>query len=120
MSLTVQIIAYLFGALLMFAGIMHLIKPQIFKHFIPAIFPKKTVNYIIGIIEFALGLGLFIHQTQKESALGVFGLMLFFLPIHIWDATKARPAIGSKKMAYFRIPLQFVLLYFAYLIYIES
>ncbi len=120
MSLTVTIISYFFGALLVFAGVMHVAKPQIFKHFIPAFLPKKAVNYVVGFIEFSLGLGLFFSQTQKPVALGVLLLMLVFLPIHIWDATKTRPAIGSKKIAYVRIPLQFVLMYFAYLIYIQS
>ena len=119
MSLTVTIISYSFGALLVFAGVMHVLKPQIFKHFIPAFLPKKAVNYIVGLIEFCLGLGLFFSQTQKPVALGVLLLMFLFLPIHIWDATKTRPAIGSKKIAYIRIPLQFVLMYFAYLIYIQ-
>jgi hypothetical protein len=46
--------------------------------------------------------------------------MLIFLPVHIWDATKVRPAIGSKKIALIRIPLQFLLLYCAYIIYENS
>jgi hypothetical protein len=41
----------------------------------------------------------------KNAAVGIFLLMLIFLPIHIWDATKVKPAIGSKKIAFVRIPL---------------
>lgn len=120
MPLTVQIITVIFGALLLFAGVMHVIKPNIFKHFIPDSLPKKAVNYIAGIIEFLLGLGLFFDQTKAKAAIGIFILMLLFLPIHIWDVTKKRPAIGSKTIAIIRIPLQFLLLYFAYLIYTHS
>lgn len=109
-----------FSILLMFAGIMHLIKPKFFKYFIPDYLPKKLVNYVVGLIEFGLGLSLFFSSTVKEAALGILLLMIVFLPIHIWDATKIRPAIGKKWVAYIRIPLQFLLMYFAYLIYQNS
>ena len=120
MELFILILKIFFGVLFCFAGIMHVIKPNIFKHFIPDFLPKKTVNYIAGIIEFALGLGLFFLSTVKSAALGIFILMLLFLPIHIWDLTKERPAIGSKKIAIIRIPLKFLLMYLSYLIYLNS
>ena len=110
----------IFGVFFSYAGIMHLIKPEFFKHFIPNFLPKRAVNSIFGIIEIALGMGLFFNQTVKEAAMGIFVLMWFFLPIHIWDLTKERPAIGSKKLAIIRIPFQFVLLYLSYLIYTYS
>ncbi|WP_341220936.1 DoxX family protein [Polaribacter atrinae] len=109
-----------FGVFFCFAGIMHVIKPNIFKHFIPDFLPKKLVNYLAGIIEFILGLGLFFPSTVKNAAIGIFILMILFLPIHIWDLTKERPAIGSKKIAIIRIPLQFLLMYLSYLIYLKS
>lgn len=104
----------------MFAGSMHIIKPKVFKHFTPPFLPLKVTNFLAGIIEFCLGLGLFFSQTVKQAALGIFILMLVFLPIHIWDLTKERPAIGSKKIAIIRIPLQFLLMYLSYLIYTNS
>tara|TARA_R110002073_G_scaffold89852_8_gene212584 strand:- start:15326 stop:15655 length:330 start_codon:yes stop_codon:yes gene_type:complete len=104
----------------MFAGVMHIIKPNVFKHFIPNSLPKKAVNYIVGVIEFGLGVGLLFQETRENAAIGIFILMILFLPIHIWDVTKERPAIGSKKTAIIRIPLQFVLMYCAYLIYNDS
>lgn len=109
-----------FVVLFMFAGIMHILKPKVFKYFIPDYLPKRLVNYIAGGIEFFLGLGLIFSATVKIAALGIFFLMIIFLPIHIWDATKIRPAIGKKWIAYLRIPLQFVLMYIAYLIYTNS
>ena len=104
----------------MYAGGMHFVKPKFFKYFIPDFLPKLTVNYGVGLIEILLGSGLFFSRTVKEAAIGIFVLMLIFLPIHIWDATKKRPAIGSKKMAFIRIPLQFLLMYLSYLIYTNS
>ena len=89
-------------------------------NFIPDFLPKLAINYIFGLLEFLLGLGVFFDTTIKNAAIGIFILLLIFLPIHIWDATKVRPAIGSKKIAFIRIPLQFVLMYCTYIIYINS
>ncbi|WP_299670193.1 MauE/DoxX family redox-associated membrane protein [uncultured Polaribacter sp.] len=120
METAVLILRITFGILFCFAGIMHLIKPKFFKNFIPDFLPKKIVNYIFGAIEFIVGFGLFFPETVKNAAMGILILMLLFLPIHIWDATKVRPAIGSKKIAYIRIPLQFLLMYCAYIMYKNS
>lgn len=99
---------------------MHFIRPNFFKHFIPEFFSKKLVNYIVGFIEFSLGFGIFFSETVKNASLGIFILLILLLPIHIWDLTKTRPAIGSKKLAIIRIPFQFLLMYGAYLIYSNS
>jgi uncharacterized membrane protein len=117
---TVLLLRILFGILFCFAGIMHIIKPTFFKNFIPNFLPKLAVNYIFGALEFMVGFGLFFTETVRNAAVGIFVLMLIFLPIHIWDATKAKPAIGSKKIAFVRIPLQFLLMYCAYIVYINS
>ena len=107
----------IFGIFFAFAGIMHFIKPKIFNRFIPNFLPKLVVNYIAGLLEFTIGIGLLISQTNKQAALAMFILMWIFLPIHIWDVFREKPAIGSKKIAIIRVPLQFLLLYIAYLIY---
>jgi uncharacterized membrane protein len=120
METKILISRILFGILFCFAGIMHIIRPKFFKNFIPNFLPKLTINYIFGVLEFMAGLGLFFTETLENAAAGIFILLLLFLPIHIWDATKAKPAIGSKKIAFIRIPLQFLLLYCAYNIYINS
>jgi uncharacterized membrane protein len=96
---------------------MHVIKPKLFRKFIPKFLPKLAVNYIFGGLEFLLGMGLFFTETVKNAAIGIFLLLFLFLPIHIWDANKSRPAIGSKTVAFIRIPLQFLLMYAAYIIY---
>lgn len=114
------ILKIFFGAFFMFAGIMHIVKPKFFKHFIPNRLPKKLVNYVFGVIEFVLGIGLFFESTVSKAAAGIIILMILFLPIHIWDATKERPAIGPKWLAFVRIPFQFVIMYAAYLIYLNS
>jgi uncharacterized membrane protein len=120
MDLFITIVKFVFAGFFSFAGIMHIIKPKLFKHFIPKPLPKNLVNYVAGVIEVGLGVGLLFPQFIKESAMGILILLVLFLPIHIWDVTRERPAIGSKKLAIIRIPLQFLLMYLAYLIYLQQ
>ncbi|MEX0812782.1 MAG: hypothetical protein WD048_11250 [Chitinophagales bacterium] len=90
------------------AGIGHFINPEMYNPFIPDFLPKLAVNYITGIVEIALGIGLLIPAFQKMAAFGIFLLMCAFLPLHIIDVFIENPAIGSKTMAYIRLPIQFV------------
>ena len=98
MEIVVSFLKIIYGGFFCFAGIMHIIKSNFFKHFIPDFLPKKLVNYIVGILEFSVGVGLFFLETVKPASLGIIILLIIFLPIHIWDVTKKRPAIGSKKL----------------------
>ncbi|MEE3999679.1 MauE/DoxX family redox-associated membrane protein [Tenacibaculum sp. FZY0031] len=117
MDTLIIVLRIIFGLFFAFAGIMHFIKPKIFNRFIPNFLPKLAINYIAGLLELVIGIGLLINQTSKQAALAMLVLMLIFLPIHIWDVFREKPAIGSKKIAIIRVPLQFLLLYIAYLIY---
>ena len=117
MQLFATIIKFVFVVFFAYAGIMHFVKPKFFNPFIPKPFPKKMSNYLIGIIEFGLGIGLLFSKYVEISAVGIFILLLLLLPIHIWDLTRKKPAIGSKKLAIIRISMQFLLMYFAYLIF---
>lgn len=119
MNIFLLILRILFGIFFAFAGIMHFVKPKIFNRLIPSFLPKLAVNYIAGFFELVIGIGLLINKTNKQAALAMFVLMVVFLPIHIWDVFREKPAIGSKKIAIIRIPLQFLLLYIAYLIYTQ-
>lgn len=120
MDILVISLRIIFGLFLIYAGVMHIIKPRFFNGFIPKPLPKLTVNYVAGLLEFLVGIGLLFNATTKNAAIGFFILMLIFLPLHVWDLFKKKPAIGSKKLAIIRLPLQFLLLYFAYLIYSNS
>ena len=120
MEITVSILKIIYAGFFCFAGIMHVIKPNFFKHFIPNFLPKKLVNYAVGIVEFTLGFGLFFSETNKIASLGILLLLLLLLHIHIWDVTKKAPAIGSKKIAIIRIPLQFLLMYGIYIVFLNA
>ena len=98
------------------AGLMHFIKPAPYLTFIPKFLPQPLlIVYVSGIIEILLGLGLlFSKSIARKAALGIFILMLVFLPLHTWDVFRSDPAIGSHTLAYIRFPIQLVLLYLSY------
>ena len=70
------ILKIIFAIFFIYAGIIHFIKPSFFKHFIPNGLPKLTINYIVGIIEFSLGIGLFFPQAVSYTAFGILILIV--------------------------------------------
>jgi uncharacterized membrane protein len=101
------IFALLLGIFMIGNGSYHFSKPETYFPFIPGFLPKLTVNYVSGIIEILLGIGVFIPQTRAYATLGILLMMIAFLPIHIVDACKENPAIGTRIVAIQRLGLQF-------------
>ena len=105
-----------FGVLMTLAGLMHFIKPEMYFPFIPNFLPKYALVYISGFIEFALGIMLFFKPTNKIAILGIFLLMIAFLPLHFLDIFQSKPAIGSHLLAIIRFPIQLLLIWMAWVI----
>jgi len=97
-------------------GITHFITPEMYFPFIPEAFPIAMIIYTSGVLEVAIGVGVFIKRFSAYSVKAILILMVLLLPLHIIDVFKENPAIGSKLLAYIRLPLQFVLIYWAYFI----
>ncbi len=106
----------LFGVVMIGGGINHFLKPAVYFPFIPDFLPKAPTNYAAGILELALGIGVFIPQFRYRAAQGIFLSMCIFLPLHIWDVFRDHPAIGNHTLALIRVPVQFVLIYWAWFI----
>lgn len=102
---------------MIYGGFNHFYKPSFYNPLIPDILPKLTVSYVFGCIEILLGIGLYINGYQSKAAYGIFILMIFFLPIHIWDAFRETPAMGSKMAAYIRIVVQFLFIAWGWFLY---
>lgn len=102
------------GALMILGGIAHYLIPELYALFIPDALPMRLVNYLVGIVELALGIGVFIKRFRSTAAMGIFILMIAFLPLHVVDVFRDEPAIGNKALAYVRLPLQFVLIGWAW------
>ena len=98
-------------------GMAHLLEPELYAPFIPDALPLRLVNYLTGAIELVLGVGIFTTRYRAMASLGIFILMIAFLPLHAGDAFRDDPAIGSKLLAYVRLPIQFVLIGWAWFLH---
>lgn len=105
-----QISAVLFALFMIYGGVNHFLHPEFYDAFIPDFLPKLAVNYVSGLIEVLLGVGLFLPAFKQRAAWGLFFLMIAFLPLHIWDLFRENPAIGSQTAAIIRVPIQFLLI----------
>lgn len=109
------VVRVLLALLMIFAGVQHFLKPDFYAPFVPSFLPFNTaIVYASGALEILLGLMLVIPKYSKQGALGIFILMLIFLPIHVWDVFSSTPAIGSPKAALIRLPVQFLFIALAW------
>ena len=112
------VLRVMFGLFMIYAGVQHLVKPDFYNAFVPSFMPfPKAIIYASGILEMLLGIMLFIPKYAKLGALGLLLLMLFFLPIHIWDIFSDTPAIGSHTAALIRLPVQLLFIAIAWKIW---
>jgi uncharacterized membrane protein len=105
---------YLQGGLYILAGVMHFINPRMYIKIIPPYLPNpKLLNAIAGIFEIIFGLGLLFEPTRSVAAIGIIILLIAVFPANIYMYQKG--AKGIPKWALFlRLPLQFVLIAWAY------
>lgn len=115
MKLAKRILGILFALFMLFSGVNHFITPEMYFPLIPDFLPKTIVNLLAGVVEIVLGIGVFIPATRKKALLGICLLMIMFLPVHIMDAFKENPAIGSQNVALIRIGVQFIFIYLPWL-----
>lgn len=112
-----KVFGYILAVIIMLGGVSHFLTPEMFFPFIPEFLPAEFVNYASGLVEILVGLCYFIPSFRKFSALSMLILMIAFLPLHVIDVFVENPAIGSKTVAYFRLPIQFLLIYLAFKVF---
>lgn len=107
---------YLFGILLVAAGMTHFSMTKMYERIIPPYIPgHKTVVLLSGIIEMVLGFMLMNIETQVSAAWGIIGMLILFLPVHIYMLQNDRAALKLPKwVLILRLPLQLALIYWAY------
>jgi len=105
----------LMAGLYMFAGISHFTKPNFFLKIMPKWVPyPKQVNHIIGFIETFLGLALLFNATRHYAAIGIIVLLIVVFPANIYHFQLARKKDRHVIPTLIRLPLQFLLIYWAY------
>lgn len=107
---------YLMAAMYVFAGIMHFIKPNMYMRIMPRYLPNhKTLVYLSGAAEIALGIGLCFAITKAISIYGIIAMLVVFLLVHFNMLSSKKASAGIPKwILVLRIPLQFGLMYWAW------
>lgn len=117
MNITIDLA--IMGGIYIFAGIMHFIVPKGFDKIVPPYIPKaRLMVYLSGIAEILLGIALFFEPTRSYAAIGIILLLIAVFPANLYMAQLWR----SKKhpytwLAYARLPLQFLLIWWAWMYY---
>ncbi|UII24174.1 DoxX family protein [Fulvivirga ligni] len=98
------------------AGVLHFIKPKMYRGIIPPYFPsKQLLVYLSGVAEIVLGAGLFFEATRSISAWGIILMLLAFMPVHIYMLRSDKFAHLPQWLLWLRLPIQLILMYWAYL-----
>jgi uncharacterized membrane protein len=107
---------YLMAGLYVLAGIMHFIRPKMYLRIMPRYLPNhKLLVFLSGLTEISLGVGLCLEQTRNLSIYGIMLMLVVFLPVHFYMLSSKKAAAGIPQwILILRIPLQFVLMYWAY------
>lgn len=76
---------FIIVAFYLFAGVNHFINPEFYYPLVPSYLPwPKTINWISGIAEISLAIGLIFKPTRKLSSYLIIVMLLAFLPSHIY------------------------------------
>ena len=108
---------YLMGVLYVLAGMNHFRKPKMYVRIIPPYIPAhSTLVMLSGVAEMILGFMIMNKNTQEEAAWGIIIMLIAFIPVHIYMLQNKEAAMKLPKwVLILRLPLQFGLIYWAYL-----
>lgn len=107
---------YLMGLLYILAGFMHFIKPKIYMRIMPRYLPNHLLLvYVSGLLEVIIGVALFYDVTKNLAIYTLIGMLSVFLLVHFYMLSSKKATAGIPRyILLLRIPLQFILMYWAY------
>lgn len=80
-----KFLIYCMGYFYLVAGVNHFVTPDFYIPLIPPFFTNpEWINILSGVAEVLLGLGVLYLPTRKRAAWGIFGLLLCFIPSHVY------------------------------------
>jgi uncharacterized membrane protein len=107
---------YIMAALYILAGINHFINPRLYLKITPPWVPaKELTNYFVGLVEIVLGVLVLIPASQSLAAWGIIALLVAVFPANIYHFQKARQKNQAVIPTLIRLPIQALLIWWAYL-----
>ena len=118
MTLFQQFSLYIMALAYAGAGVNHFVNPRFYLGIMPKFFPiQNFLNQASGISEIILAIGLLFASTRQISAYLIIVMLVVFFAVHIshlFDPPKM--AEGKFWFLYVRIILQFLLIYWAWVV----
>lgn len=111
-----KILKWIFGAAIILAGINHFINPAFYLKMMPPVLPVPLfLIYLSGFFQIALGVLLLIPRFTRYAAWGIIALLIAVYPANIYMAMNAGlfPEYNPT-LVYLRLPLQFVMIAWAF------
>lgn len=106
---------YFLAGFLIASGILHLVKPKLYKRMMPPWVPAPQLSiFISGVFEIVFGIGLLFVQTRSWSAWGAILLFIAIFPANVYMLTSGKFNRIPKLFLILRLPLQLVLIWWAY------
>ncbi|MBT8178115.1 MAG: hypothetical protein HKP60_03200 [Eudoraea sp.] len=107
---------YLMAIFYIVAGTGHFIKPKWYLRVMPPHYPSPgKLVMLTGILEIGLGALLFFPALKNWGLYGIMGMLVLFLSVHTHMLKSKEAAAGIPRwILILRLPLQFVLMYWAY------
>ena len=111
-----KILKWLLAIAFIFAGTNHFINTDFYMRIMPPVLPWHLfLVYLSGVIEIALGIMLLIPKFSRLAAWGIILLLLAVFPANIYKAVNTELFKDfDPTLIYLRLPLQFVLIAWAF------
>lgn len=107
---------YLMGFMYIIAGIFHFLKPRMYMRIMPRYLPShKLLVHLSGLAEIVLGALVFLPATKDLAIYGIILMLLIFLLVHFYMLSSKKAGAGIPKwLLILRLPLQFLLIWWAW------
>ena len=107
---------WIMAGLYIAAGINHFVNPTFYLKIIPPALPfHRWINWISGAAEIILGVALLFPEYQSLAAWGIILLLIAIFPANVYHFMKGWRKKKMVLVLALRLPLQGVLIWWAYL-----
>ena len=117
MELIKRILKWIYAAAFVIAGVNHFVNPYFYLRMMPPFLSApQFLIYLSGFFQIALGALLLVPRFSRLAAFGLIALLIAVFPANIYMATNPHLfAEFSPAALYARLPLQIVLIVWAFL-----